>query len=186
MKLSRLLGRAPPDGAAQSLYRAVVEQARREEFYVGAGVPDTVDGRFDMVTLHAFLVLYRLKRDRGRTADLAQAMFDAMFADMRGNLREMGVGDVGMKRRIKAMVRAFYGRIAAYEEGLEGDDRTLGEALRRNLYRKTEPRPRDLVAMSGYMRRGAARLDAQDTAELLAGRITFEPPPGTTAGEKGP
>lgn len=168
----------PNDGrrSAIDLYAGVVLQARRAEFYLNCGVPDSVDGRFDMIALHAFLVLRRLKRDHDRTADLAQDVFDIMFEDMEGNLREMGAGDLGVSRRVKAMAMAFYGRIAAYEAGLAGGDEVLVGALQRNLYRKGECE--DPEPMCRYMRTEAEALDAMDTERLLRGEVAFGPPPG--------
>ncbi len=174
--------------AAQGLYQALVAQARRTEFYLTRGVPDTVDGRFDMIALHAAIVLRRLKQDHERTAELSQALFDAMFADMDQNLREMGVGDLVVGKRVKGMVKMFYGRLSAYETGLaEGDD-VLARALRRNLFRKDEPRPRDVAAMADYVRRAAASLDAQPAERLLAGEVSFGSPPGAAESgtEEGP
>lgn len=169
--------------AGKGLYQAVVAQARRQDFYLASGVPDTVDGRFDMIALHAVLVLHRLKRDRERTVELSQAVFDAMFADMDQNLREMGVGDLVVGKRVKGMVKMFYGRLSAYETGLAEGDGVLGEALRRNLFRNDEPHPCNVAAMAGYLRREAASLDGQSVDQLLAGKVAFGPPPG--AGEEG-
>lgn len=172
---------APKDGRhpARDLYESVVLQARRPEFYLNCGVSDSVDGRFDMIALHAFLVLRRLKRDHERTADLAQNLFDTMFEDMENNLREMGAGDLGVSRRVKAMAKAFYGRIAAYEAGLASGDEVLAEALLRNLYRQREPE--DPGAMCRYMRGEAEALDAMDVERLLEGEVAFGPPPGSGA-----
>ncbi len=167
---------------ARTLYITVVEQARRPGFYRDCGVPDTVDGRFDMIAMHAFLLLRRLRRDHGQTADLAQALFDLMFADMDQNLREMGVGDLGVGRRIKTMAKAFYGRLGAYEAGLAGDDQALADALRRNLFRKTNPQEGDVAALARYMRREAAALDALGLDRLMAGEVRFGPAPGGTRG----
>jgi cytochrome b pre-mRNA-processing protein 3 len=161
---------------ARDLYASVVLQARRAEFYLNCRVPDSVDGRFDMIALHAFLVLRRLKRDHERTANLAQDVFDIMFEDMENNLREMGAGDLGVSRRVKAMAMAFYGRITAYDAGLAGGDEVLADALLRNLYRQGEcedPKP-----MCRYMRIEAEALDTMDTERLLRGEIAFGPPPG--------
>src|SRR5581483_7180724 len=144
--LSRLFrrgaGQEPP---AALLYRSVVEQARRPEFYAAFGVPDTVDGRFDMIALHMFLVLHRLK---AADPDLGQALFDTMFADMDRSLREMGAGDLGVGRRVRAMAEALSGRIAAYDAGLSADDAALAGALRRNLYGTVPDRVPDERALS--------------------------------------
>jgi cytochrome b pre-mRNA-processing protein 3 len=175
MTLGLKIGRLRHRDTAGKLYAGVVAAARRPAFYADLGVPDTVDGRFDLIALHAFLVLRRLRAEPA--ADLAQAFFDTMFDDMDRNLREMGAGDLGVGRRIKAMAKAFYGRIAAYDRGLAGDDRMLGEALRRNLYRKGEPTAGQVAALCGYLRREAAILDQAGGGALLSGRVAFGPPP---------
>lgn len=172
-----LFRRARHTRAAAALYSALVRQARSPEFYATCGVADTVDGRFDAVALHAFLVLHRLKRDRARTAQLAQALFDTMFDDMDRNLRELGVGDLGVGRRVKAMAEAFYGRVAAYEQAMAAGEDGLAAALRRNLYRNAEPEPSAVAAVAAYVRREVAALAAEDTDRLLAGNIAFGEPP---------
>ena len=120
--------------AAHRLYMAVVTRARDPLFYRELGVPDSLDGRFEMIALHAFLVMRRLKREGRAGAALSQALHDIMFADMDQSLRELGVGDLSVGRKVKAMARGLYGRIAAYEAGLaEGGDRLVA-AIRRNVY----------------------------------------------------
>jgi cytochrome b pre-mRNA-processing protein 3 len=136
-----------------------------------------VDGRFDMVVLHAYLILRRLKREPDPAAALAQAVFDTMFADMDRNLRESGVGDLSVGRQVKAMAQAFYGRIAAYEEGLAGDDALLAAALQRNLFRGQNGDPAAFAALTSYMRREAKALDAGQAEDIMAGRVAFGPPP---------
>jgi cytochrome b pre-mRNA-processing protein 3 len=101
-----------------------------------------------------------------------------MFSDMDQNLRELGVGDLAVGRRVKTMARGFYGRVKAYDEGLgRADDAALAAALRRNLYGTAEPEPRHLAAMADYLRTAAAGLDGQDAGELLAGRPPLFPAP---------
>ncbi len=170
------------DERAQALYAALVKQARRPEFYLGCGVPDTVDGRFEMIVLHAFLLLRRLKRDRQQTADLAQAVFDLMFTDMDENLREMGTGDQGVGKHVKAMATALYGRIKAYENGLAGGG--LDQAIRRNLFGTATPKATEVARLARYLRREAAALDAAGLDQLLAGQVTFGPAPASTAAEE--
>ncbi len=175
---SRLTGRAPrPLLEARSLYGAVVAQSRLPEFYRGGGVPDTLDGRFELISLHNHLLLRRLKRD-GEAAALAQALFDVMFADMDESLREIGVGDLSVGRRIKQMAQAFYGRIAAYDAGLdEAGDAALEAALLRNLYGTLASPPESVSAMAGYVRKAAAALNALDDLSLRAGKVSFPKPP---------
>ena len=168
--------RAERDVAGR-LYGDVVRQARRPEFYMNCGVPDTAQGRFGMIALHAFLVLHRLKRDRESGAVLAQGVFDAMFKDMDRNRREMGTGDLGVGRRVKAMAQSFYGCIAAYEAGLEGDDDVLSGALKRNLYGTIKCDNDWLAAMVAYLRREALALDATTLDRLQALGPGFGEPP---------
>lgn len=181
MSLTSFFRRSTVKESAHKLYLKLVGQARRPEFYTGCGVPDTLDGRFDMIVLHAFLLMARLKRDRDEAAPLRQALFDVMFADMDRSLREMGVGDLGVGRRVKAMARGFYGRLAAYESSLADDDDTaLAAALRRNLYGTVQPEIAHPARMADYVRREAASLARQDLEDLLAGQVTFGPPPAGT------
>ena len=176
--IARLFRRNRPDRAVGTLYIGLVEQSRRPEFYLHCGVPDSVDGRFDMVLLHAFLVLRRLRDDAARTEAFAQALFDHMFADMDVNLREMGAGDLSVGKKVKFMAQAFYGRAAAYEEGLRAPPGgVLADALRRNLYGTTTPVPGQVVAMESYLRRESAALADAPVEPLLGGRVAFGPPP---------
>jgi cytochrome b pre-mRNA-processing protein 3 len=167
----------PLQDAAGLAYRRVVEQARRPGFFVDCGVPDTVDGRFELICLHAFLYLHRLKGEQPRAAPIGQRFFDRMFADFDRSLREMGTGDLSVGREVKRMAGSFYGRIAAYEEGLAGDDAILAPALARNLFGTAPASAARLAAMALYVRREAAHLHGQDAAALLAGDLVFGDPP---------
>jgi cytochrome b pre-mRNA-processing protein 3 len=166
----------PVREAAELAYRRVIEQARRPGFFADGGVPDTIDGRFELICLHAFLYLHRLKSEQPQ-APVAQRFYDLMFADFDRSLREMGVGDLGVGREVKRMAQAFHGRIAAYQAGLAADDSVLQAALARNLFGTAAPSEAQLAAMAGYLRREAARLAAEDAAALLAGDVAFGAPP---------
>lgn len=168
--------RDPARGAAASLYAAIVTQARRPDFYRAGGVADTPDGRYDMILLHMFLVLERLAHAATPPETLKQALFDTCFKDMDRNLREMGYGDVGVKLRIEKMVEGFFGRVAAYREGLAGDDGVLGAAFSRNLFRQGEASAGQLAAFCAYLRTQWGGLAAQADADLAAGRVVFAAP----------
>jgi cytochrome b pre-mRNA-processing protein 3 len=160
---------------AERAYQRVVEQARQPIFFAEYGVPDTVDGRFELICLHAFLYLHRLKSEPGSAA-VSQAFFDTMFADMDRGLREMGTGDLSVGRHVKRMAQGFYGRIRAYQDGLESGDGALSAALARNLFGTVESAPAiDMVA--DYVRCAANQLARQPTDELLKGELCF-PTPG--------
>uniref|UniRef100_UPI001F282761 ubiquinol-cytochrome C chaperone family protein n=1 Tax=Falsiroseomonas oryziterrae TaxID=2911368 RepID=UPI001F282761 len=141
MGLLGLFRRKPFERAGFELYGAAVAAARNPLFFAELGVPDTLDGRFDLVSLHNGLLVCRILREADpRAKDLAQAVFDAMFADMDLNLREMGVGDLAVGKRVKRMWEAFHGRAQAYEAALRAGDRAaLEEALSRNVWRGAAP-----------------------------------------------
>lgn len=180
--LDRLARRRDRNAAAHALYLALVGQARAPAFYSACGVPDSLDGRFDMIVLHAFLVMRRIGIEGEAGATLAQALFDVMFSDMDQNLRELGVGDLAVGRRVKTMARGFYGRVKAYDEGLaRADDVALTAALRRNLYATAEATPGEVAAMVRYLREAARTLAGQPRAELMAGRLRFPAPPAAGA-----
>ncbi len=177
--------------AARGLYESVVAQAREPAFYRDLAVPDTVDGRFDLLVLHAYLVMRRLKSAPPPAAELSQTLFDLLFFDMDQSVRVSGVGDLKVGPKVTAMGRAFYGRVEAYDAALaedaagagSGGERSRPEALcgalNRNLYRGVAVQAATLRAVAGYLHRQIAELDGQDDAALLAGRLRFAPPPQT-------
>lgn len=170
-----LLRRNRLERPAYLLYGAAVAAARDPYFYAELGVPDTVDGRFDMVSLHVYLVVRRLGALPEPGPKLAQAVFDAMFSDMDVNLREMGVGDLSVAKRNRAMWEAFHGRAAAYQAALAaGDDGALEEALRRNVWRGAVPGEGDVAGLlARIVRRRDAALAGQALAGLREGKVHF-------------
>jgi cytochrome b pre-mRNA-processing protein 3 len=160
--------------AGYMLYGAAVRAARDPYLYVGLGVPDTLDGRFDLVGLHAFLLMRRLGSLEPPGPELAQAVFDAMFSDMDVNLREMGVGDLSVGKRVRAMWEAFHGRAVAYERAMQAADiSALTAALVRNVWRGADaPRAGDLARLAMAQ---DAHLASQDPAGFAAGRAEFLP-----------
>ena len=151
---------------AQPLYFALVAQARQPEFYRDFGVPDTIDGRYDMIVLHAALIFRRL-RGAADAGTLSDDLFEVMFADLDRSLREMGLGDVGVGKRVRQMARGFYGRATAYDRALDGED-SLDEALRRNVYGTVQPEPGDVASLAAYVRAADAVLKVRTVADLVA------------------
>ncbi|PWS36361.1 ubiquinol-cytochrome C chaperone [Falsiroseomonas bella] len=178
MGLLGLFTRKPHERAGFALYGAAVGAARQPVFFAELGVPDTLDGRFDLVALHTGLLVCRIARDPDpRAKDLAQAVFDAMFADMDVNLREMGVGDLAVGKRVKRMWEAFHGRAQAYEAALRtGDEAGLAGALARNVWRG-EPPEGSAPRLAAIAVAADAALDRVPFAELVAGRVDFPPVP---------
>src|SRR5450432_3594258 len=119
-------------GTIEAIYGMIVAQAREALFYRDLGVPDTVNGRFDLLVLHLWMVLRRLKSVAGG-AGLSQALFDRFCDDMDANLREMGVGDLTVPKRMQAFGEAFYGRTAAYDLALAAGSEPLAQALCKNI-----------------------------------------------------
>ncbi|MDO8606134.1 MAG: ubiquinol-cytochrome C chaperone family protein [Phaeospirillum sp.] len=179
MPFRRMQERRRREQGAHALYTAIIEQSRLPIFYMKAAVPDTLDGRFDLIVLHAFMVMRRLglvsEARVGEARALSQALFDLMFDDMDQNLRELGVGDMSVGKKVKQMAQAFYGRVAAYEDGLNADDAALREALLRNLYGTlgAAVAPSVLAAMAAYLRRQVTELVGQDEAAVLGGLAVF-------------
>jgi cytochrome b pre-mRNA-processing protein 3 len=179
MALFGLFRRKPHERQGFELYATAVRAARHPFFFATLGVPDTLDGRFDLVGLQVALLIRRLHRDADpRGAALAQAVFDAMFADMDTNLREMGVGDMSIAKRVKNMWEAFHGRALAYEAPLAAGDRaTLADALARNVWRGTLPATDPAVAqLADFALAADAALAAQPLEALLAGKARFPEP----------
>jgi len=145
-------------------------RAREPVFFLHCGVPDTIDGRFDVLMLHAWLVLERLQ-SHGED-DLAQALVDALFVHLEEALREQGAGDMSMSRRLKKMAGAFYGRLQAYRDAT--DENALAAAVTRNLYRGDASRVEQAVGIARYAVAARTRL-AQCCLEQ--GQLEFGPLP---------
>jgi cytochrome b pre-mRNA-processing protein 3 len=174
----RIFGASPSDDTPFVLYKALVGQARSPAFYLNTAVPDTVEGRFEMVALHVFLVLRRLRADGEQGRALGQRLFDVMFDDMDQTLREMGVGDLSVGKRIKALASSFYGRISAYEAGLGAADSVeLEAAIRRNIFGDADVSDAAVAALAAYVRRCDRALDDQPVADIFMGRVSFAVPP---------
>jgi cytochrome b pre-mRNA-processing protein 3 len=120
--------RIPPRGTIEAIYGMIVTQAREPLFYRDLGVPDTVNGRFDLVVLHLWMVLRRLQA-MADGKSLSQTLFDRFCDDMDANLREMGVGDLTVPKRMQAFGEAFYGRAKAYDIALSEGREPLAQAL---------------------------------------------------------
>lgn len=167
------LGARRHERAGFTLYGAAVAAARDPAWFADLAVPDTLDGRFDLVSLFAALAIRRLRALPPPGPDLAQAVFDAMFADMDFNLRELGVGDLSIPKRMRAMWEGFHGRALAYEQALAaGDEAGLAGALARNVWRGDAPQGAAARLACAAMRQDA-HLATLDLAAARAGRITF-------------
>ncbi|MHA1525061.1 MAG: ubiquinol-cytochrome C chaperone family protein [Alphaproteobacteria bacterium] len=174
--LNQLFARREIAAPAASLYAAIMTQARQAHFFSGLGVADSLDGRFDMLVVHAFLVIRRLKGKGDAGKKMAQQVFDTMFTDLDQALRESGVSDTTVPKKIKAMAAAFYGRAAHYEAALaDGDNQALTEALTRNVFPKPQ-KSCGATMLAAYVRASVEALDNQHDQDLIAGRVRFPLP----------
>ncbi len=166
----RFIGKSRPREALEPLYRKVVAHGRDPEWYRKGGVPDTQDGRFDMIAAILSLVLIRLENEGEARASECALLAEVFIADMDGQLREIGVGDVGVGKQVGRMVGALGGRISAYRGAFTGND-AFSDALARNLYRGERPDEEALGFVENRLCRFARALrDADDTA-IVAGTL---------------
>ncbi|MGY4289566.1 cytochrome b pre-mRNA-processing protein 3 [Bradyrhizobium sp. LM2.7] len=164
--------RLAPRGTIEAIYGMIVTQARKPIFYRDLSVPDTVNGRFDLLLLHLWLLLRRLRTVSGG-AELSQALFDRFCEDMDDNLREMGVGDQSVPKRMRAFGEAFYGRAKAYDEAVEDGGEALASAICKNILNGAGmDQARQL---SAYAQATAADLARTSEAALLDATFVFPP-----------
>lgn len=155
---------------ARPLYAATVQAARDPRFYADWAVPDTLDGRFEMITLHLALVLKRLKQEE-KAKQLAQELVDLFILDMDNSLREMGAGDMGVSTRIKTMAQGFYGRLQAYDTALDGEN-TLRDPLIRNVYGTVSVPPEPLFQeLEHHIRKTWNGVEKASLPDLIAGNL---------------
>jgi cytochrome b pre-mRNA-processing protein 3 len=172
--LSRLRKPPPPPPPVQTLYLALMARARAPAFFEEWSVPDTIDGRFDLVALHAFLLFDALRGYGPAAAEMGSKLADAIFTGFDEALRELGISDFGMSRRIRNMADAFYGRIDSY--GCASSPGEMAAALQRNLYRGNAATGREAEGIASYMISARAAL-RQALTELLEGKPDFGPVP---------
>lgn len=154
----------------RSLYAALNAQARQRTFFADFAVADSLDGRFDLVALHAWLVFERLRT--AGLADVAHALSDTIFVGFDEALRDLGAGDMSMGRKIKQMGDAFNGRINAY--GSATGEGELSAAILRNVYRGDQARTREALALARYALAARRHLGMCDVAD---GALNFGPLP---------
>ena len=166
--LKRIFAPKPdPRDDLRALWQAVIDEARRPDWYTQAGAVDTVQGRFDMIT--AVLAAVLVRTERSEALEVPSVMLTELFIeDMDGQLRELGIGDPVVGKHVGKVVSAMGGRLTAYREGLAGDDATLADAVRRNLTMRDGA---DGMAIARGLRALAERLARTSDDQLLAGTI---------------
>ena len=158
---------------AEAAYDQIVAAARQPALYARWQVPDTPLGRYEMLALHLFLLMHRLRGEGGAADALGQELADTFFGDVDHSLRELGIGDMGIPKRMKKLARMFFGRAASYGEAIDAGDRpALAAALKRNVAPQIDEW-REAGNLADYAFLAKQGLEEQQLADLLAGRITF-------------
>lgn len=137
--IARWFRKDPTESQAETLFAALSEQARRPQFYEVGGAPDTVEGRFEVLAIHVFLAIRRLKQDAPASDRLSVALQEAFFRRLDHALRELGVGDLSIGRKIRGLAEAFYGRAAAYGRAFSDGGGGLAAAVARNVHESADP-----------------------------------------------
>ena len=168
-----LFRKNPAREPVYAVYRSIVAQSRQPKFYAEWGVPDTVTGRFDMISLHLALLFRRLRGEDAESRAFSQALFDLFFKDMDRSLRELGTGDLAVPKKIQKMGSLFYGLLQNVAEALDaGGVEALTAVLQRNVYGGQEAA--HAAALAGYLIAESERLGQLPAARIIAGALDTE------------
>ena len=173
--LNKLFGRARSSHRAtvDAIYGQIVAAARQTALYGEWDVPDTPLGRYEMVSLHVFLFLHRLQPEGQAAREVAQEVTDEFFRDIEHSLRELGIGDMGVPKRMKKLARMFYGRAGSYGAAIDaGDAGELAAALKRNIMPAAPEWPA-AGALADYVLAANRKLAETPTDNILAGGVNF-------------
>ncbi|WP_417309897.1 ubiquinol-cytochrome C chaperone family protein [Devosia sp.] len=170
-----LFRKTPAPNAVNAVYRSIVAQSRQPIFYAEWGVPDTVTGRFDMISLHLSLLFARLRAEPERGTPFGQAVLDLFFRDMDRSLREMGAGDMGVPKKVQKMSSIFFALMTKVNEALEaGDLTTLESVLRRNVF--ADDAEADTAPLAAYLQRRRHQFAEIPVDDIIAGRLESAEP----------
>lgn len=168
------------DAQISRLYDQILAQARHPVLFTDGRVPDTVEGRIDMMLLHLFLLMHRLNDEKGEIHELARGVCDRFFAELDRAMREMGVGDLSVPKKMRKVADIYTGCSAAYGKALMSSDKAeLPEALLRNVYGRNEERRGEAQALADYIRRASEILAGVPADALVRDAIPFPSPPLT-------
>jgi cytochrome b pre-mRNA-processing protein 3 len=176
MLLKRLFSRSPQTNPVRSVYEAIVALARQPVLYTDLAVPDTLDGRFDMIILHADAVVGHMQAGEPQDQEFAQELIDEVFRDMDRSLREMGVGDMGVGKRVKKMATVYYGRADAYARARTHGDDDLAAAILRNVYAGDEVRAGEARRLSRYDQSFRKAVSDAQRDTIRNGKLDLPPP----------
>jgi cytochrome b pre-mRNA-processing protein 3 len=165
----------PAAAAGRALFKGLSAQARQPSLYINAGVPDTVEGRFELCVLHVVLLLHRLKGQGAQASETAQAVFDTFLNNLDEGLRDMGVGDMSVGKKMRKLGEAVYGRIKSYDRALAegGDPDELAAVIRRTVFQDQDAP--GAAALAAYVRTVEADMAAQPLSDILEARLHWPP-----------
>ena len=169
MILSKLFRPRPSEAAGRALYAAAVDQARAPALYAKLGAPDTVEGRFELYSLHVLMLIERLRGEGPQAAETSQALFDTYVSSLDNALREMGIGDLTVGKKMRRLAEAFYGRAKSYDAAT--DRAGLEAFLQRTVYAGDAAAP--VVGLADYVEAAKAGLAAQALEPILAGEVRW-------------
>lgn len=169
MIFQKLFRTRASEAAGRALYAAAVEQARRPALYAELKAPDTVEGRFELYSLHVLMLIERLRGGGPQAADTSQALFDTYVSSLDNALREMGVGDISVGKKMRRLAEAFYGRAKSYEAA--SDRAGLEALLRRTVYAGDEAAP--VAGLADYIGATRQTLAEQPLDSVLTGEVRW-------------
>jgi cytochrome b pre-mRNA-processing protein 3 len=173
--------RPKPQDPSDTIYLEIVKKARQTAFYLDFSVPDTVEGRFEMILLHLALVFHRLRDEDDAAKKTAQKVVDAFFSDMDRSLREMGIGDISVPKKMKKLGQAYNGRSMAYYKAIDSDDAgAFAAAVLRNVMAldpgaETSEQHLGAETIAAYALATVTLLKQSAVAEIMAGKIATAP-----------
>lgn len=171
MKLKTLFSRNRITAPERTVYDLIVAQARQPFLYADLLVPDTLDGRYDMIIIHADAVMCHMQQGNLADKEFAQALIDEVFRDMDRSLREMGVGDMGVGKRIKKMATVYYGRASAYATARGQGEPAMVASLARNVYAGDSKLEPQAVRLSAYVAMLHDAIKAQERTTIRNGGL---------------
>ena len=165
--------KTPQEITADKLYAQIVAQARQPVFYTDYKIPDDVNGRFELLILHSYMLFHRLRPEDEKTRVIGQAVFDRFFQDMDDSLRERGIGDLSIPKKIKKMAQAFYGRVEAYDTAREDGPDALALALSRNFFPESEEKQPQTDGLADYVYKSDAHLLGLSAKSIASGVLSY-------------
>lgn len=174
MIFKSILSRTKKLDPVRTVYEAIVARARQADLYSELKVPDTLDGRFDMIILHNDAVMCHMQAGEEPDKQFAQALIDEVFRDMDRSLREMGVGDMGVGKRVKKMASVYYGRANAYANARAEGEAALVAALVRNVFEGADSATQDAERLAKYTILLHDAVGAMDRSEIRTGSLNLD------------